>query len=202
MKKTSTTSYPIHELLAERWSPRAFSDEPVSNEVLGSLLEAARWAPSCYNEQPWRFVVATRSDAGEFKRLADCIFEGNSWARSAPVLLLSVAQLTFERNGEANRHALHDVGLAVENLVLQAQALGLTTHQLAGFDVERARQALGIPDGFDPVCMIAVGRRAEPDALPDALREREVAPRVRKALNELVFASGWETRPEWLTEKA
>ena len=201
MKKTSTTSYPIHELLAERWSPRAFSEEPVSSEDLGSLLEAARWAPSCYNEQPWRFVVAPRSDRQGFERLASCLVEGNSWARSAPVLLLSVARLTFERNGEVNRHALHDVGLAVQNLVLQAEALGLNTHQMAGFDVERTRRAIGIPAGFDPVCMIVLGRRAEPDTLPEALREREVALRTRKPLDELVFGGGWETRPDWLVER-
>ena len=202
MNKTSTTRYPIHELLAERWSPRAFSEEPVSDEELGSLLEAARWAPSCYNEQPWRFVVAPRSETEGFERLASCLVEGNSWARSAPILLLSVARLTFERNGAANRHALHDVGLAVENLVLQAQALGLSTHQMAGFDVERARQTLGVPDGFEPVCMIAVGHRAEPDTLPDALRERELAPRSRKPLDDLVFAGAWATRPGWLPERA
>ena len=200
MQKTGTTRYPIHELIAERWSPRAFTDEPVSAEALGSVLEAARWAPSCFNEQPWRFLVATRDDAEGFERLASFLMEGNAWARQAPVLILAVARTTFERNDSANRHALHDVGLAAQNLSLQAQALGLSTHQMAGFEADRAREVLGLPDGFEPVSMIALGHRAEPDSLPEALREREIAPRVRKELEDVVFDATWQGRPAWLKE--
>lgn len=192
MDKTATTAYPIHELLAERWSPRAFSDRSVAKEELGSLLEAARWAPSCFNEQPWSFLVATREDGAGFELLSSCLVEGNSWARKAPALLLSVARLGFERNGKPNRHALHDVGLAVQSLVLQAQALGMSTHQMAGFDSTRAREVLGIPEGHEPVAMIALGYRAESDSLPAELREREVAPRVRKELETFVFGAAWE----------
>jgi nitroreductase len=191
MKKTATTSYPIHDLLAERWSPRAFSDRPLEREKLGSLLEAARWAPSCFNEQPWTLLVATRDDRAGFNRLASCLMEANSWAKDAPVLILSVAKLTFERNGKPNRHAFHDVGLAMGNLTVQAQSVGLSVHQMAGFDAERAREVLRIPKGFDPVAMIVVGYRAEQDALPEALREREVASRDRKELDSIVFAAAW-----------
>ena len=198
MKKTSDTANPIHALLAERWSPRAFTDQPVDAEQLGALLEAARWAPSCFNEQPWRFLVATRTDAEGFARLADCLVEGNAWAKQAPVLMLSVARTTFERNRKPNRHAWHDVGLAVQSLVVQAEALGLSTHQMAGFDAERARTTLGIPDDHEPVAMIAVGHRAEPDVLPEPLREREQAPRARRALDTLVHGASWGARPGWL----
>jgi nitroreductase len=191
LDKLAKSSFPIHELIAARWSPRAFAPRAVEPEVLGSLLEAARWAPSCFNEQPWSFLVAPAADADSFERLAACLSEGNAWAKRAPVLMLSVAKLAFDRNGKPNRHAYHDVGLAVENLVLQAQALGLSVHQMAGFDVERARANLGIPAGHDPVAMIAVGYRGSADDLPDALRERELAPRSRKALAAFAFGARW-----------
>ena len=134
MPKVAETRYPIHELLRERWSPRAFADRMVEPEKLRSLLEAARWAPSSSNEQPWSFIVATKEHAGEYERLLSCLVEGNvRWAQHAPVLMLSVATLVFERNQKPNRHAFHDVGLAVENLIIQGTALGLFVHQMAGF---------------------------------------------------------------------
>ncbi len=192
MKKTSVTAHPVHDLIAERWSPRAFAARSVDRAALGSLLEAARWAPSCFNEQPWRFLVATRDDAEGFEHVASCLMPGNAWAKEAPVLLVSVARLAFERNDAPNRHALHDVGLATQNLILQAQALGLSTHAMAGFDAARAREVLGIPEGFEAVCVIAVGYRGEPDGLPEALRERELAPRTRRPLDAIAFGAGWE----------
>lgn len=191
MNKTAVTDHPIHELLAERWSPLAFSDRPIESDKLGSLLEAARWAPSSFNEQPWAFLTATQQDASGFERLASCLMDGNSWARKAPVLMLSVAQLTFARNGRENRHAFHDVGLAVGSLMVQAQSLGLSLHQMGGFDVERARETLGIPEGFDPVAMIAIGYRAEPETLPEAQQERERAPRTRKDAASIMFGATW-----------
>jgi len=192
MDKRASTAYPIHDLVAKRWSPRAFAPRPVDRESIGSLLEAARWAPSCFNEQPWRFLVATQEDAEGFERLASCLMGGNAWAREAPVLLLSVARLTFERNDKPNRHAWHDVGLATMSLVLQAQALGLVVHQMAGFEAAKAVELLGLPAGFEPVTMIALGHSEDPASLPDELRERELAPRSRKALGEVAFGTGWE----------
>ncbi|MEM7517161.1 MAG: nitroreductase family protein, partial [Planctomycetota bacterium] len=126
--KSVQATYPVHDLIAERWSPRAFAEQSVTDHEIGSLLEAARWAPSCYNEQPWRFLVAKASDPDLFERFADCLLDGNSWAKRAPVLMIAVARTTFEQSEKENRHAWHDVGLAVENLVLQAEALGLATH--------------------------------------------------------------------------
>jgi len=200
VNKTAESRYPIHELIAERWSPRAFADRDVEREKLGSLLEAARWAASCFNEQPWSFFVAPRDRTEDFERLASCLVEGNAWAKSAPVLMLSVAKLAFDRNGKPNRHALHDVGLAAANLTLQAQALGLSVHQMAGFHVGRAREVLAIPDGFEPVAMIAIGYRGDPDSLPDPLKERELTPRLRKQLDAFVFGSGWESPAALLNE--
>lgn len=192
MEKPAETRYPVHELIARRWSPRAFSDRAVEREALGSLFEAARWAPSSFNEQPWRFFVATQQEPERFERLARCLTPGNrAWAERAPVLALSIAKLHFDREHRPNRHAGHDVGLAVENLVLQAEALGLSVHQMAGYDPALARELLAIPPDFEPMAMIAIGHRGEPDALPELLAQRERAPRTRRPLDELVFGAGW-----------
>ncbi|MGH7422711.1 MAG: nitroreductase family protein, partial [Candidatus Methylomirabilales bacterium] len=192
MQKLAETRYPIHELLRERWSPRAFADRMVEPEKLRSLLEAARWAPSSFNEQPWSFIVATKEHPGEYERLLSCLVEGNvRWAQHAPVLMLSVAKLVFERNQKPNRHAFHDVGLAVENLVIQGMVLGLFVHQMAGFHADRAREVYGIPEGYDPVAAMAIGYLDDPGRLPDDLREREVAPRIRKPLESFVFSGQW-----------
>ena len=193
MKKTACSDHPIHELLAERWSPRVFADRSVDPATLASLLEAARWAPSCFNEQPWRFLVATRDREQGFAKLAACLMEGNSWAKSAPVLMLSVASLHFARNGKANRHAYHDVGLAAANMTVQAQAMGLSVHQMGGFDQELARSSLGIPEGHDPVAMIAIGYGVERDEIPADFVERETAERQRNAVASFAFGAQWNT---------
>ncbi len=173
---------PIHELLQKRFSPRAFENRSVSKETIRALLEAARWAASSYNEQPWRFIVATKDDPADFEKLLGCLVPGNQeWAKSAPVLMLSVAKLTFTRNDKPNRHAYHDVGLAVSQLIVQATALGLYVHQMAGFDVDRARQAYGIPEGFDPVAAIAIGYSAE----------ETPSSRTRRPQDELAFSGTW-----------
>ncbi len=192
MEKPAVSAHPIHELLKRRWSPLAFSGRMVEPEKLQSLFEAARWAPSCFNEQPWNFVVCTRDNPEDHERLVSCLSEGNQpWARTAPVLMLSVARRTFARNGNPNRHALHDVGLAVENLILQAMALDLFAHQMAGFDVAKARSLFGIPDDHEPVAAIALGYPGDPEQLPPPLRERQMAPRQRKPLDQFVFGGRW-----------
>ena len=192
MEKQADTQYQIHDLLRRRWSPRAFDDRPIEQEKLRSLFEAARWAPSSNNGQPWRFLVATNNHKTEYDRLFDCLVEGNQkWAHRAPVLILSVAKLQFE-DGSPNRHALHDTGMAAENLALQATALGLVVHQMAGFDIERARADCRIPDGYEPVAMMAVGYPGDPAILSERLRAREVQPRVRKPVTEFVYATTWQ----------
>ncbi len=191
MSKRAVTEYPLDDSIAERWSPRAFDAKPVEREKLGSLFEAARWAPSCFNEQPWSFFVGLKGEGEDFDRLASCLVEGNAWARTVPVLILSVAKTRFARNDKPNRHAQHDVGLAVQSLVLQAQSLGLATHQMAGFDVDRARATLKIPADCEPMAMIALGYPGDASALEPALAERELAPRTRKNLGAIVFGSTW-----------
>lgn len=192
MEKPAETDVPIHEVLARRWSPRAFAERAIDPGVLESLLEAARWAPSSSNEQPWRFLVATKSDTVAYDRLLACVLEGNhKWAFRAPLLILSVTRLTFEDGGKPNRHAFHDAGMALENLLLQATALGLAAHPMAGFDIEKAREDLQIPSGYEPVTMVAVGYPGDLSLLPDYLQQRERQPRERKPLTDLVYAGRW-----------
>src|SRR2546425_8759579 len=130
-EKIAVADHEILDLIARRWSPRAFAARPVEPQKLNSLFEAARWAPSCFNEQPWSFLAATIDNAPEHERLASCLVPANAWARKAPVLALSVAALDFAQTGKPNRHAYHDVGLAVENLVIQAMSMGIFVHQMA-----------------------------------------------------------------------
>jgi len=192
MDKLAETQFPIHDLLRRRWSPRAFADRLVEPEKLRSILEAARWAASSFNEQPWSFIVATKQDEPEWSRLLSCLVEGNQvWAKQAPVLMVSVAKLTFGRNGESNRHAWHDVGLAVGNLVVQATSLGLSVHQMAGILPDKVRELYGIPHGFDPVAGLALGYVGDPDSLPEPLGQREQAKRMRKPLTEFIFSTRW-----------
>ncbi len=191
MKKSADAQYPIIPLIERRWSPRSFLDRAVEPEKLRSCLEAARWAASCFNEQPWRYIVAVSDDEPGFKRLADCLVPGNSWAKQAGVLIISVASMKFAHNGNPNRHAFHDVGLATAHMVLQATELGLSVHQMAGFDRQKAREACSIPDDFDPVAFLAMGYGGEPDQLSDELKKRELAPRVRRSQADFVFNGRW-----------
>lgn len=192
MEKPADTRFPIHDLLKRRWSPRAFSDRPVEPDPLRSLLEAARWAPSSNNEQPWSFIVATKEDQAEHGRLLGCLMEGNvPWAQRAPVLMVSMARMSFEENGTPNRHAFHDVGQAVASLSVQATALGLFVHQMAGFHPDKVRELYGIPKEFEPVAAVAIGYPGDPESLPERLKKRELAPRERKPLSEFVFTGRW-----------
>lgn len=192
MSKTATTDHPIHDLLRERWSPRAFTPTPIAREVLCSLLEAARWAPSCANEQPWAFVVASRAEEASFASLLDCLSGANpSWAKAAGALLLGVARTTFAHNGAPNRHAWYDLGQAVSALTLEATSRGLFVHQMAGFSAEKARENLSIPAGYEPVVALALGALGDPSTLSQVMREREEAPRQRKPQAEFVHWGGW-----------
>jgi nitroreductase len=197
MEKPADTTYPIEDLLKRRWSPRAFAERPVEPEKLLSLWEAARWSASTANQQPWHFIVATKQDEAEHARLLSCLRENNQqWAARAPVLMVSVAKLIFDANAQPNRHAFHDVGLAVANLILQATALGLCVHQMAGIYPDRVRELYDVPDDFEPVAGIVLGYPGEPDILPDDLRQRELAPRVRKPIESFVFQHTWgQTAP-------
>lgn len=193
MQKPTANDYPIHELLRQRWSPRSFSERPVPVDVLRSLFEAARWAASCFNDQPWAYIVATNDDAEGFARMASVLVEGNmTWASRAPVLALSVARSNFHHNNTPNRHAFHDVGAASASLTIEATERGLAVHQMGGFFVDRAREVFQIPVAWEPVAAMAMGYPGEVDTLPEKLRERELAPRTRKPLTEMVMAATWD----------
>lgn len=197
--KEAQTDHAIHPLLRRRWSPRAFAPRPVPWEALLRLFEAARWAPSSRNEQPWRFVFATQDMAEDFARLLDCLSEGNRrWASQAPVLLLACAKTTYDHNGRPNRHAWYDVGQAMAHLTFQATAEDLYVHQMGGFSADKAREAAQVPEPFEPVVMAAVGYLGNPDDLPEDLQERERAPRTRLPLDQIVHVGHWG-RP--LTER-
>jgi nitroreductase len=192
MKKPAETQTPIHDLIGQRWSPRAFSGQPVEPEKLRSVLEAARWAPSSLNEQPWAYLVATRDEPKAFEDLLGTLMDVNRmWAQKAPVLLLTMARTRLEKGGAPNRHAFHDLGQATANLVIQATALGLVTHQMAGFNVEATRELFSVPEGWEPVSVIALGYPGEAESLPEPLRERELAQRQRKPLGDFVFSGTW-----------
>jgi nitroreductase len=190
--KQAAPEHPIHDLLARRWSPYAFADRPVADDDLRSLFEAARWAASSYNEQPWRYVVASKADAADFEQLLSCLVEGNRvWARATPVLALGCTSLRFARNGKPNAAAVHDLGLASANLTVEATARGLCVHQMIGILPDRAREVYRIPDDVQPLTGLAIGYAADPDTLPENLRERDLAPRGRKPLGEFVFGREW-----------
>ncbi len=191
MKKPAPVAYPILPILAERWSPLAFASTPVEPEKLKQIFEAARWAASSSNEQPWSFVIATSDNPADFERLADCLVPGNAWAKRAPVLVLSVARNVLSGKDQANRWAFHDVGLATGNLLTQVMAEGLFAHPMAGFDIEKARATLALPEHHEPVAMIAIGHYGNSEALQEYQREREANPRVRKPIDQFVFAGQW-----------
>src|SRR3954451_24340782 len=190
--KDARPDHPIQELLAKRWSPYAFADRPVPEDDLRSLFEAARWAASSYNEQPWSYIVATKADPGAFERLLSCLVEGNqAWARAAPVLALGCTSLRFALNNKPNAAAVHHLGLAGASLTLEATARGLFVHQMIGILPDRARELYRIPEGVQPMTGLAIGYAADPALLPEKYRERDLAPRTRKPLAEFVFAGEW-----------
>jgi nitroreductase len=181
-------------------SARAFEDRPVEAEKLRSLFEAARWAASSFNGQPWFFIVGTKDDPENYNRMLQCFVEFNqNWAKNAPVVALSVAKLKFDHNGQPNRHAFHDVGQAAANLAIQATALGLQVHQMAGILPDKARELLQIPDGYEAVAGIALGYPGDLESLADQMREREIAPRERKPLSAFVFTGRWGSTSSFVT---
>jgi nitroreductase len=190
--KEITPAYPIQQLIAKRWSPYAWSDRSVAEEDLRSLFEAARWAASSYNEQPWSYIVATKKNAKEFEQLLSCLVEGNQvWAKAVPVLAIGCTKLHFALNGQPNDAAQHDLGLASATLTLEATARGLSVHQMIGIVPERVKELYAVPDDVRPLTGIAIGYVADPSTLSENLRPRDLAPRKRKTQAEFVFAGKW-----------
>jgi nitroreductase len=192
--REAPAEHPIEAAIRRRWSPRSYAETPVSASALNSLLEAARWSASCFNAQPWNFIVCRKAeDAAAFDKLFGCLSVNNQgWAGKAPVLILAVARTTFPADGSPNRYAWYDTGAAVANLAIQAGPLGLQIHSMAGFDAAKAREAFGIGEGFDPVAAISVGYPCPADALPEALKARETGPRVRRTVAEIAQFGGWK----------
>lgn len=193
-QKHARPDHPVHESIARRWSPYAFADRPVADEDLRSLFEAARWAASSYNEQPWSYIVATKADPNAHERLLSCLVEGNqAWAQAAPVLAIGCTSQTFARNGKPNAAAEHDLGLASAGLTVEATVRGLCVHQMIGILPDRVRELYDVPAGVLPLTGLAIGYAADPERLPEKFRERDLAPRGRKPLAEFVFGQTWGT---------
>lgn len=191
--KRATTVVPIEELLARRWSSRAIdADRPVARDALLALLEAARWAPSSGNSQPWRFVVWDRTrDPAAWRRAFDALEPGNQvWVVRAPLLIVVCAD-RLDRKDRPNRFAGHDAGLATQNLLLQASALGLVAHPMAGYDAAALRAVAEVPERFETFAMVAIGHPGDPALLEERHRLKEPAPRERRALAESAFEGSW-----------
>jgi len=178
--------------IKERYSPRAFDSREIEQEKIDALFEAARWAPSSYNGQPWRFIYATKENSELWNKLFDALVEFNqTWVKNAPMIIMAVARKTYEHNQQAYAHNWHDVGLAVGNMMNQATEMGLYMHQMGGFDFEKAAKNVNLPDELEPVSMIAVGYKGEISVLPEDFQKMENQPRTRKALDEIVFTNAF-----------
>lgn len=201
--KQAQADYPIHELVRARWSPRAFAPNPVEAEKLQSVLEAARWSASGGNMQPWAFLIARKDqEPTSFARMVSCLSEGNvPWASQAPVLGIAVASL-YRRPEVLNRHAFHDVGMALQNLAFQARALDLYVHFMGGFSPDKARELFAIPPEHEAATMFAIGYQGDPATLAERHRESELTARTRRPLREFVFSERWGVTAPVLDEGA
>ncbi|HTP67290.1 MAG TPA: nitroreductase family protein [Dongiaceae bacterium] len=192
MQKPAPTDHPVSDLVKHRWSPRAFSDRPIPSDVLRSLFEAARWAPSSSNEQPWAFLVATKDEPEAHSKLLSTLVEANQiWAKHAPILGVAISHLVFAKSGQPNRTAFYDTGAATAYLTVEASSHGLFVHQMAGFDPKKASELFHIPDGWDPIAAFVIGYPGDPESLPEPYLSREKNPRTRKPLSDFVMSSDW-----------
>ncbi|HTX87403.1 MAG TPA: nitroreductase family protein [Bacteroidales bacterium] len=189
--KSAAARYPISEVIRKRWSPRAFDPRPVEKEKLQQVFEAARWAPSSANDQPWRFLVGLKGDE-TWSGIHEALDEGNrAWTRDVPVLILAIGRKMREKVNRLNSYYAYDTGQSVAYLSLEATRIGLHVHQMAGFDQDRASLRFGIPPEYEPLTVIAAGYLGDPSTLEEFQHKREIAPRVRKPLEELVFGSSF-----------
>ncbi|MBM4435928.1 MAG: nitroreductase family protein [Actinobacteria bacterium] len=192
MENLARPDHPIHDVLCRRWSPLAFDPgRPIEPATVHALLEAARWAPSARNEQPWRYLVLDSRTPEARAKVEACLSSSNSWAKRAPLLLLSVAQTRFSAGQEPNRWALYDVGAANACLVLQATSLGLLARQIGAYDRDLARQALGIPAEFEMAAILALGYHGDPTHLTPEQQARESRPRTRRPIGASAFLGRW-----------
>ncbi|MEJ7641128.1 MAG: nitroreductase family protein [Candidatus Nitrosocosmicus sp.] len=185
--KPAQTEFPIHELIAKRWSARAFSTRPVEKTKLLSILEAARWAPSSRNEQPWKYIVFTNDNPDKLKEAQSVLLEINSYAKRAPVLICAIVKKSYTDNGNHNRLHFHDLGAANENMFLEAFNQGLIMHEMGGFNREKAKELFSISEDYEVGIMIAIGYQDTHNILPNRYKEKAFTPRERKPLPEFVF---------------
>jgi nitroreductase len=185
--KLAKTDHPINELIAKRWSARAFSTRPVERSKLLSVLEAARWAPSSRNEQPWRYIVFTNDNPDKLKKAQSVLKDINNYAKRAPVLICAITKKTYSDNRNYNRLHFHDLGAANENMFLEAFNQGLIMHEMGGFYVQKAKEVFKVPEDFEAGIMIALGYQDAHRVLPDSLRQKAHLPRERKPLSEIAF---------------
>ena len=185
--KPAKTEHPINDLIAKRWSARAFSTSPVERSKLLSVLEAARWAPSSRNEQPWRYIVFTNDNPEKLTKAQSVLKDINNYAKRAPILICAMTKKTYSDNGNYNRLHFHDLGAANENMFLEAFNQGLIMHEMGGFDVQKAREGFSIPEDFEAGIMIAIGYQDIHQVLPESLRQKAYLPRERKPLSEIAF---------------
>ena len=183
----------VHPLIKERWSPRAFNAQLPESKDLTLLFESASLAASCYNEQPWRFIYATKNQENEYQKLLSCLVEFNQmWVKTAPVIILTLASKHFAKNGNSNAHGWHDVGLAMGNMSIQAMNIDLYMHQMAVFSADKAREVFQIQDQFDDVSMIALGYMGDSDQLPEDIRKMESSEREQRPLDKIIFTGDWK----------
>lgn len=185
--KPANTDYPINELIARRWSARAFSTRPVERSKLLSILESARWAPSSRNEQPWRYVIFTSDNVEKLKKAQSVLKDINDYAKRAPILICAITKKSYSDNSNYNRLHFHDLGAANENMFLEAFNQGLIMHEMGGFDVKKAREVFNVPEDFEVGIMIAIGYQDTHHILPETLIQKAFTPRQRKPLSEIAF---------------
>jgi nitroreductase len=185
--KPANSDYPINELIARRWSARAFSTRPVETSKLLSILESARWAPSSRNEQPWRYVIFTSDNVEKLKKAQSVLKDINDYAKRAPILICAITKKSYSDNSNYNRLHFHDLGAANENMFLEAFNQGLIMHEMGGFDVKKAREVFSVPEDFEVGIMIAIGYQDTHHILPETLIQKAFTPRQRKPLSEIAF---------------
>jgi len=195
--KTAQTEYPIHQLISKRWSPYIFDKRMVNTDDLHSIFEAARWAASSNNEQPWYYVVGTKDNPEQINKVLSCLVEANQqWAKAAPVLALGIVGNLFKRNNKPNRWAIHDLGQASANLSIEATARGISVHQMAGINPDKAKTEFNIPDNYEAVTALAIGYTSDNNTTSEEYRKRDTTPRTRRPLSEWIYSDTWgQTHP-------
>ena len=192
MEKPAMTDRPLIDEIKNRWSPRALSSDPISPKTLLTVFEAGRWAPSCFNDQPWFYIIAQKNQPDEFEKMLSCLVEKNqSWAVNASVLSIGISRISFSTRDRENRHAFHDLGMSIMNMMTQATSMGLFIHAMAGFSAEKARNIYSIPEGYEPVTALAIGYPGTIEELPEDFRDAEIKPRERKELDSFIFEKNW-----------